>query len=119
MSILNKNVKSTDKKVRLVNAITKLCLVLALVFFSIKTATANDTKKFSFPENLTEADKIAIQSSNGRYQMVLTSQLEGKMNYWYVLVWDTQTGRSKFYYGNATNGVGVAGPKFQLPAKPL
>lgn len=123
MNILNKSAESTDKSVKLIHAISKLCAVLlvggSLFFFSIKTATANNTKNFNFPEILTKADRAAIQSSNGRYKMELTSQLEGKVNYWYVLVYDTQTGRSKFYFGNATNGVGVAGPKFQLPSKPL
>lgn len=124
MNILNKSAESTNKSVKLIHAISKLCAVLlvggSLFFFSVKTATANDTKKFNFPETLTEADKASIANSNGRYSMEITSVISSSnKSTWYILVYDTQTGRSKFYYGSVGSGTAVATQKFQLPVKPL
>lgn len=124
MNILNKSAESTNKQVKLIHAISKLCAVLfigsSLFLFSVKTATANDTKKFNFPETLTKADRAAIQSSNGRYSMTMTSVISSSnKSTWYILVYDTQTGRSKFYYGSVGSGTAVATQKFQLPSKPL
>ena len=42
-----------------------------------------------------------------------------KMN-WYVLVWDTENGRSKMYYGDKDMGkIVAAGSAFNLPSSPL
>lgn len=56
----------------------------------------------------------------GKYQMELTSVMgSDDRSSWFILIWDTETGRSKFYYGNLSNGINVADNKFQLPSSPL
>ncbi len=40
-------------------------------------------------------------------------------NFWYVLVQDTETGCSKYYYESVSRGTQVASSKFQLPSSPL
>ncbi|WMX14625.1 hypothetical protein [Aureispira sp. CCB-E] len=55
----------------------------------------------------------------GKYMMSLSSIYgEGRAN-WYILVWDTETGRSKFYYGNKNEGMNAANGQYQIPASPL
>lgn len=57
--------------------------------------------------------------SGGKYMMDLQSMVvEGNPN-WYVLVWDTETGNSKFYYVNAGSAMGVGARGYQLPSSPL
>lgn len=40
------------------------------------------------------------------------------MNY-YILVWNTETGYSKLYYGSDDVKLGVANTSYQLPSSPL
>lgn len=56
----------------------------------------------------------------GKYQMDLSTILDdsGK-THWYALVWDTETGQSKFYYGNGAKGTVTAGSSYQFPTRPL
>lgn len=123
MNILKKGSESNTQRIKLIGAITKLVFAsfvgVSLLFFSIKTATANDTKKFDFPTALTKNDLASIQSS-GRYMMQMQAEVgsENAMN-WYVLVWDKQTGKSKFYYGNADDGMKAVNSRFNLPTPPL
>jgi hypothetical protein len=57
--------------------------------------------------------------STGKYMMtVQATNAENGMN-WYVLVWNTETGRSKFYYGNPEDGMGPANSQYNLPSSPL
>lgn len=57
----------------------------------------------------------------GKYMM----QLQAVMNdtgvmYFYVLAWDTESGRSKMYYGSDKLGkITTAGSAFNLPSDPL
>lgn len=123
MNILKKGSESNTQRIKFINAITKLVFAsfvgVSLLFFSIKTATANDTKKFDFPTTLTKNDLASIQSS-GRYMMQMQAENDtnNRMN-WYVLVWDKQTGKSKFYYGNTDDGMKAAHSRFNLPTPPL
>ena len=57
----------------------------------------------------------------GKYMMSLTSVMNSEdTSYWYILVWDTETGRSKMYYGNGKIGkIEGAGSSFNLPSSPL
>ena len=58
-------------------------------------------------------------SDAGRYQMQFQAEYGTQMN-WYVLVWDTSSGRSKMYYGSQKKGaLQAAGSGFQLPSSPL
>lgn len=66
------------------------------------------------------ADAPEITHANGKYQMSLQvyAGSNGKPLY-YILVWDTETGKSKYYAGNLDNGLFPATSKFQLPSNPL
>ena len=56
----------------------------------------------------------------GRYQMALSAVLDKTdATYWYVLVWDTESGRSKFYYGSTKIGIKAANSGYNLPSNPL
>ncbi|WP_052593651.1 hypothetical protein [Aureispira sp. CCB-QB1] len=55
----------------------------------------------------------------GKYMMSLQAEMSETQMSWYILVWDTETGRSKFYYGNKGEGMNAANGKYQIPASPL
>jgi len=58
--------------------------------------------------------------STGKYMMSFNTVVMGASSMsFYVLVWDTETGRSKLYYGNQKGGLGPAGSAYQLPSSPL
>ncbi|MFP2995149.1 hypothetical protein ABN763_04530 [Spongiivirga sp. MCCC 1A20706] len=118
---MNSNVKISN-----INAITKLLAVVlfgsALLGFSINSITAkSNDNTFDFPETLSKDNMNMIQSSNGRYQMNLqiVEDSEDKKIYWMVLVWDTQTGKSKLYSKDQNKGTVPAHSGWQLPASPL
>ncbi|WMX14624.1 hypothetical protein [Aureispira sp. CCB-E] len=55
----------------------------------------------------------------GKYMMQMEAVMgDGVMN-WYYVVWDTETGRSKFYYGNKGEGILLASSHYTLPSSPL
>jgi hypothetical protein len=57
--------------------------------------------------------------STGKYMIDMQAILaDGTMN-WYYIVWDTETGRSKFYYGNKNENIRTASSHYQLPSSPL
>lgn len=98
---------------KVANIFQKVGLTLAAIIFSVgffinslspATAANND--------NLYE---------NGRYMMQYEAVYDGSGNQvnWFVLVWDTQTGKSKAYYAGGNSGWLVSGSKFQLPSSPL
>jgi hypothetical protein len=67
-----------------------------------------------------QADAPQMGNGAGKYQMSLSSLVSSKgTTYWYVLVWDTETGRSRMYYGNQNAGMKAAGGQFNLPSSPL
>jgi len=57
--------------------------------------------------------------STGKYMMSVESAYADSRVNWYVLVWDTETGRSKFYYGNPDDGMTAASSRYNLPSSPL
>lgn len=60
-----------------------------------------------------------MTSSTGKYQMALSTVMGDNRLNWYILVWNTETGRSKFYYGNAKGGTVAAHSSYSLPSSPL
>jgi hypothetical protein len=57
--------------------------------------------------------------STGKYMINLQAVMgDDRMN-WYYVVWDTETGRSKFYYGNKKEGINLASSHYTLPSSPL
>lgn len=59
--------------------------------------------------------------ATGKYQMQMNAVLnDASTMYFYVLVWDTETGYSKMYYGSDKLGkITTAGSAFNLPSSPL
>jgi hypothetical protein len=57
--------------------------------------------------------------STGKYMMSLQATMGPSDMNWYVLVWDTESGRSKMYYGNTDAGMGPANSQYNLPSSPL
>ncbi|MEM6515011.1 MAG: hypothetical protein AAF688_02430 [Bacteroidota bacterium] len=92
----------------------------ALFIFSIGSLNANSHKTFDFPENLTKNHISTIQNSNGKYmmQMEVWKNNEG-VPQWIILVWDTQTGKSKFYTKNKDKGTIPAHNGWNMPSNPL
>jgi hypothetical protein len=56
--------------------------------------------------------------STGKYMMSMQT-IKGEQMNWYVLVWDTESGRSKIYYGNSEYSMRAASSHYQLPSSPL
>lgn len=57
--------------------------------------------------------------ATGKYMMSLQAEMDDDSMNWYILVWDTETGKSKLYYGNQSEGMLSASSKYQLPSSPL
>jgi hypothetical protein len=57
--------------------------------------------------------------STGKYMMQMQATRGGDLMNWYVLIWDTETGRSKFYYSNENSKMQAASSHYQLPSSPL
>ena len=57
--------------------------------------------------------------ATGKYMVDFNAvELGGTMNY-YALVWNTETGYSKLYYGSDDVKLDVADRNYQLPSSPL
>lgn len=86
--------------------LTLAAIILSVGFFinSLSPATAANN------DNLYE---------NGRYMMDYHSAYEGNSTKWYLIVWDTQTGKSKAYWAGGSEGWRVSGAAYQLPSSPL
>jgi hypothetical protein len=57
--------------------------------------------------------------ASGKYMMSLQAEMDEEQMNWYVLVWDTESGRSKMYYGNGEDGMNAASGGYNLPSSPL
>jgi len=58
--------------------------------------------------------------STGKYMMQMSTVLDDDENVtWYVIVWNTETGYSKFYYTNGKVSMRSATDHYQLPSSPL
>jgi hypothetical protein len=58
--------------------------------------------------------------STGKYMMQMEAIIDANDALaWYLLVWDTESGRSKFYFMNKTQSVTEAPGHYQLPSSPL
>ena len=90
-----------------------IALILGVVLFG--------TAAILFSTTPAQADAPQTMYATGKYQMAIsTINNENTGNtFWYIIVWDTETGRSKYYYGSVSNGTQVAASKFQLPSSPL
>lgn len=83
-----------------------LFLGLAAFVFSISPAQADVNPQQTY--------------ATGKYQMEFTSVVSGGTTEWYILVYDTETGYSKMYYGDSSMGkITNAASAFNLPSSPL
>lgn len=98
------------------NNFLKYCTGIALVtgtllFGSAALIYSSSPAKAVLPNNT---------YATGKYQMQYEAVMDEQNMNWYVLVWDTETGNSKTYYGTSKTGrMAVAGSSFQLPSSPL
>jgi hypothetical protein len=116
---------NSTEKITSIQAFSKFFAILlfggALFIFSIGSLSADSNDKtFSFPDKLAENDISTIQSSNGKYmmQMEVYKNNEG-VPQWIILVWDTQTGKSKLYSKDKDKGTIPAHSGWNMPANPL
>lgn len=95
----------------------KRCIGLSLVLFS--SATLLFSAAFLFANtNPVQASDADTLYGTGKYQMSLQSVYDIKNDdlLYYVMVWDTETGKSKFYYNSKGSFSKFGG---QLPSSPL
>jgi hypothetical protein len=90
-----------------VNAFQKIALSLGVLFFGIGV--------FIYSINPAQADNPTVTNSTGKYMMHQNSFVFKDFNY-QILVWDTETGKSKLY--SFTNS-GWSNDIAQLPSSPL
>lgn len=57
--------------------------------------------------------------STGKYMITFQAVDSGGQINYFVLVWNTETGYSKMYYGHDTQDLGRAPSAYQLPSSPL
>lgn len=74
-----------------------------------------------YSTNPATAAKPDTEYETGKYMMDLVSTINSSgTHWWYILVWDTETGRSKMYYGSDQKGsIIAAGSSYNLPSSPL
>jgi len=91
------------------NAFQKIGLTLAAIIFSCAA--------LFYAINPAHADNPTTVNNSGKVQMAVDGfALNGKAVY-NVVVWDTETGKSKTYTYDGVSKMTVAG--YQLPASPL
>jgi hypothetical protein len=89
-----------------------IALILGVVLFGTAAILSSTTPA--------QADAPQTMYATGKYQMSIASVMSNDNRaFWYIIAWDTETGRSKFYYGSVREGTQVATSKFQLPYSPL
>ena len=81
---------------------------VAAIVFALGTLVNNPVK----------ADSPTTVNNSGKYQMSTVGFLYNSKPVYNVLVWDTETGKSKIYGFNATS-IKMNPETFQLPASPL
>ncbi|MGH1336522.1 MAG: hypothetical protein ACRBFS_10370 [Aureispira sp.] len=90
-----------------------IALILGVVLFG--------TAAILFSTTPAQADAPQTMYATGKYQMTMTCVKDANGDtFWYILAWDTETGRSKLYYGSPKIKKTTAGySAYQLPSSPL
>ena len=68
--------------------------------------------------NPAKADNPSTVNSTGKYMMHQESSQKDGKSYYNILVWDTETGKSKMYYQSTSEGTYKVSSG-QLPSSPL
>ncbi len=93
-----------------VNAFQKIGLTVAAIIFSCAA--------LFYSINPAQADNPTTVNNTGKIMMSEGGfVIDGKPNY-HVLVWDTETGKSKLYFFNYGKGL-LGATNYQLPSSPL
>jgi hypothetical protein len=93
-----------------VNAFQKIALSLGVLFFGIGV--------FIYSIIPAQADNPTVNNSAGKYMMSESGfLLNGKPAY-HILVWDTETGKSKLHTYDFPSGK-IVNATYQLPSSPL
>jgi hypothetical protein len=101
-----------DKCKGIGHVLTRLALLLGVVLFG--------TAAILFSTTPAQADAPQMGNGAGKYGMSIASVISASNKAtWYVVVWDTETGRSKIYYGTTQNGTKPAAGMYNLPTSPL
>ncbi len=93
-----------------VNAFQKIALSLGVLFLGIGV--------FIYAISPAQADSPTTVNNSGKYQMSTVGFMFNSKPVYNVLVWDTETGKSKIYGFNSTS-IKMNPETFQLPASPL
>ena len=93
---------------KFINAFQKIALSLGVLLFGLGF--------FISSLNPAKADEPSISNSTGKIMMHQNSFVHDGSYYFQVLVWDSETGKSKFY--NMDNGK-LNPAEFSLPSSPL
>jgi len=96
------------KFVEICKGIMFLLIGIGIASFGIASITNNSAK----------ADNPTTVNNSGKYQMSSVGFVINSKIAYQVLVWDTETGKSKIYGFNATTGKMVA-ESFNIPSSPL
>lgn len=93
---------------------------LALVMHASQPASASTNESFNFEDDASLEQLRALPvTSGGKYQMAITAVTLNEKVHWYTLVWNTETGKSKIYYANPTDGMRAGHDDYNLPSSPL
>ena len=91
-----------------VNAFQEIALSLGVLFFGIGV--------FIYSISPVQADNPTVTNSTGKYMMHQNSFVYNGKFYFHILVWDSETGKSKIF--NMDDGTLVRSD-YQLPSSPL
>jgi hypothetical protein len=94
--------------VQLSKSIMFILLGLSALIFALGSIIHNPLK----------ADMPNQTSSTGKIMMDQNTVVYNGQSYYHILIWDTETGKSKLYYFYPTNAKFDAA-KYQLPVTPL
>ncbi len=87
--------------------LTIAALVCSFAFLIQSTSTAT-------------ADAPTVTNEAGKYQMQFQAVYGGGMTSYYILAWDTDSGRSKMYTGSSqSGGIKAAPSSYAPPSSPL
>lgn len=88
------------------SAVALLLFGAAALVYSASPAQANHAPQTTY--------------GTGKYMMEMTSIINSNdLVTWYILVWNTESGNSKLYYGTVATGNQSANGEYQLPSSPL
>ena len=90
------------------NAFQKIALSLGVLFFGIGV--------FIYSIGPAQADNPTVTNNSGKYMMHQNSFVYNGHYYFHILVWDSETGKSKIF--NMDDGTLVR-TDYQLPSSPL